>query len=163
MEQGQTVHQNRGIGETPEMGHGPYRIECVPLRVRGQLRGAGRSSGVEVGGDIAPGEGPVKGQPVGRVSGDGFVEVVDTLGLVARFTDTEYRLECRDLVPYCLHLLPDVEDRMRPESDEHPGFCGIEEIRDLVRIQKEVYGIGDPGRLRSPEGEMRLGKAGQKK
>ena len=61
--------------------------------------------------------------------------------------DLHDRLQMLQLPAHLLDLLPDVRARHRAERHQHRGARGLQDFRDLVRLQQRVDGIGDAGGL----------------
>ncbi|MGY3420066.1 hypothetical protein ACVWZW_000541 [Bradyrhizobium sp. F1.13.4] len=125
----------------------PGLIDLVGMRVPHQLWRAGGATGVEIGGDVVAQNLAPADKAVRRLLLDQVAEGKDSL---PRVTATEHlydRLEMLELRLDLLDFLPDVCARHRPER--HQDFCvrRFQNLRDLVRLQERIDGIGDAGGL----------------
>ena len=72
--------------------------------------------------------------------------------------DLHDRLEVLQLAADLLHFLPDVGAGHGAERDQDLGVRGLEDFRDLMRLQKRVDGIGDAGGFGAEQRHKGLGQ-----
>ena len=129
----------------------PGLIDLVGMRVPHQLWRAGGAAGVEIGGDVAAQNLAPADKAVRRLLLDQVVEGEDSLARVAAAEHLHDRLEMLELRPDLFDLLPDVGARHRPERHQDFRVRGLQDLRDLVRLEQRIDGIGDAGGLRAEQ------------
>ncbi|MGY4358199.1 hypothetical protein ACVW0J_004692 [Bradyrhizobium sp. i1.7.7] len=98
---------------------------------------------MEIGRDVATQNLAPADKPVGRLLLDQVVEGEDALVRIASAEHLHDRLEMFQLRADLLDLLPDVGARHRPERNQNLGVRGLKDLRDLVRLEQGIDGIGD--------------------
>ncbi len=129
----------------------PGLIDLVGMGVPHQFWRAGGAAGVEIGGDVAAENLAAADEPVRRLLLDQVVEgKIPFVGSPPPNTCT-IALRCLSCGADLLDLLPDVGARHRPERHQDLRVRSFQDLRDLVRLQQRIDGIGDAGGLRAEQ------------
>ena len=146
--------------------------ELVGVGVRGDLRGAGGSSGVYERGQIVCFGQVRTGQAAGWLPGDHLVQVghdrpaADRGPAGRRVTDQRRRVAVRAVGPqredgghprlagYPEQPLPQLRVQLRPGRDQDAGSGPADQLGDPLRGQGGVDRGGDPGGLRGQRGSV---------